>query len=95
MLLTGLSCVFPEGERMFMRAVRHYQDQVTDPVLQKRNSRFYWSEEAHHGKEHQAFNEFMARKGLPIVQIDQFVKMRLLLKKKIYLSNVCWPKPVL
>ncbi len=27
MLLTGLSCVFPEGERMFMRAVRHYQDQ--------------------------------------------------------------------
>ena len=30
MLLTGLSCVFPEGERMFMRSVRNYQDKITD-----------------------------------------------------------------
>jgi len=35
MLLTGLSCTFPEGERMFMRAVRRYAEGVTDPQLQK------------------------------------------------------------
>ncbi|HMU87295.1 MAG TPA: metal-dependent hydrolase [Agitococcus sp.] len=81
MLLTGLSCVFPEGERMFMRAVRHYQDQVTDPVLQK-EIRAFIGQEAHHGKEHQAFNEFMARKGLPIAEIEQFVKQGIAFEEK-------------
>ncbi len=73
MLLTGLSCSFPEGERMFMRAVRHYQDRITDPELMK-EVRAFIGQEAHHGKEHQAFNEFMARKGLPIAKIEGFVK---------------------
>lgn len=73
MLLTGLSCTFPEGERMFMRAVRHYQDRITDPELQKA-VRAFIGQEAHHGKEHEAFNALMARKGLPINEIMAFVK---------------------
>ncbi|MBK7299534.1 MAG: metal-dependent hydrolase [Moraxellaceae bacterium] len=81
MLLTGLSCVFPEGERMFMRAVRHYQDQITDPELQK-EVRAFIGQEAHHGKEHQAFNDFMAKKDLPIARIEAFVKKAIAFEEK-------------
>lgn len=81
MLLTGLSCVFPEGERMFMRAVRHYQDGITDPELLK-DVRAFIGQEAHHGKEHQAFNEFMARKGLPVLEISEFVKKAIAFEEK-------------
>jgi predicted metal-dependent hydrolase len=81
MLLTGLSCVFPEGERMFMRAVRHYQDQITDPQLQK-EVRAFIGQEAHHGKEHQAFNDFMAKKDLPVAQIEAFVKKAIAFEEK-------------
>jgi predicted metal-dependent hydrolase len=86
MLLTGLSCVFPEGERMFMRSVRNYQDRITDPDLQK-EVRAFIGQEAHHGKEHQAFNEFMARKDLPIEKIDGFVANKVSPLKKRILSK--------
>ena len=81
MLLTGLSCVFPEGERMFMRAVRHYQDQITDPELQK-EVRAFIGQEAHHGKEHQSFNNLMAKKDLPIATIEAFVKQAIAFEEK-------------
>lgn len=73
MLLTGLSCTFPEGERMFMRSVRHFQERIRSPLLQKQVKAFI-GQEAHHGKEHQAFNDMMARKGLPIDKIERFTK---------------------
>ncbi len=73
MILTGLSCSFPEGERMFMRAVRHFQDRVEDPVL-KKQVRAFIGQEAHHGQEHEAFNTMMANKGLPIRKVEKFVK---------------------
>lgn len=81
MLLTGLSCVFPEGERMFMRSVRNFQDGVTDPQLLK-EVRAFIGQEAHHGKEHQSFNEFMARKGLPVLEISDFVKKAIAFEEK-------------
>ena len=81
MLLTGLSCVFPEGERMFMRSVRNYQDKITDPELLK-EVRAFIGQEAHHGKEHQEFNEFMARKGLPIEKIMTFVAQGIAFEEK-------------
>lgn len=76
MLLTALSCTFPEGERMFMRSVRHFQDRIQDPTLQKQVKAFI-GQEAHHGKEHQAFNDMMARKGLPIANIERITKVGL------------------
>ena len=82
MLLTGLSCTFPEGERMFMRAVRRYQDRITDPELQK-EVRAFIGQEAHHGKEHEAFNALMARKGLPINEVMGFVKMGIAREEKM------------
>ena len=35
LLLTALSCTFPEGERFFVRSVRHYQKAISDPKLRE------------------------------------------------------------
>ena len=80
-LLTALSATFPAGERFFIDSLRNVRDQVHDDELQKQISAFI-GQEAHHGKEHQAFNEFMARKGLPIAKIDQFVKNAIAFEEK-------------
>src|SRR5437588_8088361 len=34
-LAAALSAVFPDGEDFFVRSVRHYRDQVTDPELKR------------------------------------------------------------
>lgn len=83
MLLTGLSCTFPEGERMFMRSVRHFQERIKNPALQKQVKAFI-GQEAHHGKEHQAFNDMMARKGLPVTDIEHMTKIGLSREEKIF-----------
>lgn len=72
MVLTALSATFPEGERFFVDSVRHYQKNVS-PELAAQVSGFI-GQEAHHGREHDAFNQCMQRKGLPMDSIEQFVK---------------------
>ena len=71
-LLTALSCTFPEGERFFVRSVRHYQKQLRDPLLREQVKGFI-GQEAHHGNEHDAFNHFMESKGVPTRKVDEFV----------------------
>jgi len=72
MVLTALSATFPEGERFFVDSVRHYQKNVS-PELAAQVSGFI-GQEAHHGREHDAFNQLMQRKGLPMKRIEQFVE---------------------
>lgn len=51
-----LSLVFPEGERYFIRSVKRYQDQITDPQLQKEIKAFI-AQETQHGRMHEKFND--------------------------------------
>ena len=83
MILTALSGTFPEGERMFMRSVRHYQDKLKDPQLKQR-VRAFIGQEAHHGKEHQGFNELLTRQGLPVDAIDESTKVAISRLEKLY-----------
>jgi uncharacterized protein len=83
MILTALSCTFPEGERMFMRSVRHYQNDLRDPTL-KKQVRAFIGQEAHHGKEHEAFNRMMANKGLPIRYLEKFTEAGLAREEKFF-----------
>ncbi len=82
LLLSALSCTFPEGERFFIQSVRYYQERITDPELLAR-VRGFIGQEAHHGKEHDGFNALMALKGLPMAKIEHFVKGALAYQKKI------------
>lgn len=63
--LAGMASLFPDGEQFFIDAVRHFRDQVKDPVLQANISAFI-GQEAMHGQAHRVLNENMERRGLPL-----------------------------
>lgn len=74
-----LSSYFPDGEDFFVRSVRHFRDQITDPEL-KEEVKGFIGQEAIHGKEHRAFNDHLASLGYPtkLVErsIDRFLRAR-------------------
>lgn len=70
---TMLSTTFPEGEDFFVRSVRHYRDQLTDPVL-KRQVNGFIGQEAMHGREHRAFNDHLNGLGYPVASTEAFMK---------------------
>ena len=67
-----LSGTFPEGEDFFVRSVRHYRDQITDPQLKQEVAGFI-GQEAQHGRQHRVFNERLAELGYPTERIDRTV----------------------
>jgi len=71
-LLTALSSTFPEGERFFVRAVRHYQPHLKSDSL-KEEVKGFIGQEAHHGNEHEQFNALMQTKGIPTKKVEDFV----------------------
>jgi len=74
--LAALSAVFPEGENFFIRSVRHYRDQITDPLLREQVSGFI-GQEVVHGREHGAFNEHLATLGYPALKVDGLLRRSL------------------
>lgn len=60
-----LSGGFPSGEESFIRSVRRFADEITDPVLKKRVAGFI-GQESTHGLEHRRLNEKLISLGYPI-----------------------------
>lgn len=77
-----LSALFPEGEQFFVDSVRHFRDQITDPVLKAQVAGFI-GQEAMHTKEHEAANEAMTRMGMDANRIDRQLKPILKLVRKV------------
>lgn len=71
--INALSCLFPEGERMFMDAVRDHQDKITDPQLLQQVKGFI-KQEAIHSHEHAQYNAYLKKWGYPIDLINRFEK---------------------
>ncbi|TDH50284.1 metal-dependent hydrolase [Mycobacterium eburneum] len=63
--VAGLSGAFPPGEESFIRSVRRFADQVTDPTLKKRVAGFI-GQESMHGQQHRRLNEKLIELGYPI-----------------------------
>src|SRR5213595_2840890 len=78
----GLSAVFPDGEDFFVRSVRQYRDQITDPELKRQVAGFI-GQEAMHGREHRAFNDRLAQLGYPTKRFERFTKKGLELRERI------------
>ncbi len=64
--LDGLSLLFPDGERFFVDAVKHYRPRLDDPELLTRVAGFI-GQEAMHGKEHRQFNQMIEAHGYAAV----------------------------
>lgn len=61
----ALNMVFPAGERFFVRSVRHYLPQITEPALRAR-VRGFFGQEGSHGHEHERVIEVLREQGYEI-----------------------------
>jgi hypothetical protein len=78
----ALSAVFPEGEDFFVRSVRRFRDQISDPELKRQVSGFI-GQEAMHGRQHRAFNDRLAELGYPTKQVDRLVGIGLKIRERL------------
>jgi predicted metal-dependent hydrolase len=81
-IAAGLSAVFPDGEDFFVRSVRHFRDQITDPALKRQVGGFI-GQESVHGREHRALNDRLAVLGYPTKQVEKLTRVGLSIRERI------------
>jgi predicted metal-dependent hydrolase len=81
-VIMALSSVFPDGEDFFVRSVRRFRDQVTDPALKRQVAGFI-GQEAVHGREHRVFNDRLDQLGYPAKEYEHVTKFGLRLRERI------------
>lgn len=78
----SLSAVFPDGEDFFVRSVRNFRDQITDPELRQQVGGFI-GQEAVHGREHRAFNDRLDQLGYPSKRFERFTEKGLAIRERL------------
>jgi predicted metal-dependent hydrolase len=81
-VIMALSSVFPDGEDFFVRSVRKYRDQITDPALKRQVAGFI-GQEAVHGREHRVFNDRLDELGYPAKEYERVTKFGLKVRERI------------
>jgi hypothetical protein len=81
-LTAALSSVFPDGEDYFVRSVRHFRDQITDPALKRQVAGFI-GQESVHGREHRVLNDRLAELGYPTKRYERLTKAGLKLRERL------------
>jgi predicted metal-dependent hydrolase len=81
-IIASLSSVFPDGEDFFVRSVRNFRDQITDPQL-KRDVAGFIGQEAIHGREHRALNKRLDDLGYPALENERITNWVLTKREKI------------
>ncbi len=61
----AINLLFPAGERFFVRSVKHYLPQITDPTLRAR-ARAFFGQEGSHGHEHERVFEMLEAQGFEV-----------------------------
>ena len=73
-VFNALSLTFPDGERLFMEAVRNYRGQLSGKLLQ--DAKDFIAQEAIHSREHHGLNGVIDRERYPVAEIEAQVKER-------------------
>ena len=71
-----MSASFPAGEAEFIRSVRVFEDQITDPKL-KAEVKDFATQEAHHSLQHRQLNKMLDDKGYRTDKLDGFFKEKI------------------
>jgi len=64
-IVDGFAVMLPEGERFFIRALKHYAPKVPDPAVRE-GVQGYARQEAFHTREHEAYNAALRRLGADV-----------------------------
>lgn len=84
--MTGLSALFPAGEKLFIdsvRAVRHYPEIKDNEGLQKEISAFI-GQEAMHTQEHVGFNQSAQKYGHDVGSLEQHTDWLIQSARKVF-----------
>jgi predicted metal-dependent hydrolase len=73
-VFNALSLTFPDGERLFIDAVRHYRDRVSGKLAD--DVKGFIAQEAIHSREHHHLNQLIDREKYPVAEIEAGVKER-------------------
>jgi predicted metal-dependent hydrolase len=65
----GLNMLFPAGERFFVRSVKHFLDDIDDPVLRAQIKGFF-GQEGRHARAHDLYNDVLRAQGY---EVDRFL----------------------
>ncbi|MEY2471119.1 MAG: uncharacterized protein QOK28_448 [Actinomycetota bacterium] len=86
-IAVALSSVFPDGEDFFVRSVRHYRDQLTDPELKRQVGGFI-GQESIHGREHRVLNAHFQSMGYPTRVVEKMTRKGLELRTKFAPASI-------
>ncbi len=87
-LMNSLSILFPDGERFFIRSVRAYKDQITDPKLQQEVKSFV-EQEGQHTREHHNYNKALKQRGYDVEKLELRVKKMTNRVSKVFSKAQC------
>ena len=76
MMIDGLSIFLPEGERFFIRSLKHYAASAGDAQL-AREINGYAVQEAFHTREHEDYNRALAALGYDVAKMEQPIRATL------------------
>lgn len=72
----AMSVLFPDGERFFIDSVRHFREQIDDPLLQEQ-IRGFIGQEGHHSREHLEYSNRLRDLGYDIAAIERRAQVRI------------------
>lgn len=68
-ILNSLHVVFPEGEKLFIRSVKYFQDEIKDPQLKARIKGFI-GQETQHMAQHEKIWDTLESQGVNVREYD-------------------------
>lgn len=74
-VFNALSLTFPDGERLFIDAVRHYRDQISGKLAD--DVKGFIAQEAIHSREHHQLNQLIDRNKYPVAEIEAGIQERI------------------
>ena len=91
-VFNAMSLTFPDGERMFMDAVKAYRNQVSGKLAQ--DVKDFITQEAIHSREHHLLNNKIDRKKYPVDEIEASISEKVALGRsggpfRMLMATIC------
>ena len=78
-VFNALSLTFPDGEKLFIDAVKHYRPQLKGKLLE--DVQGFIAQEGIHSREHAALNQMVDRNRYPVAEIEEAVRERVAMSR--------------